>query len=127
MASVSDDDDLRGMPRVIDALGIGLLLASCGVTLAAMFGGVTVAGMWTGATMATVGLLTRAAAYVVAGWEIKHREVQVPVQRPGRDGRTPATELELVEQLEQDMAERPARFVTMLEEQQERNAAGKGR
>lgn len=120
--SDDDDADLHGWPRVIDALGIGLLVAGCGLSYAAIFGA-AVGGLSYGVAMTCVGLLTRAGAYACAAWDIDHTGVVVPKQRPARDGRAIETELDAVRELERDQADSGTRFVAMLEEQTERSSA----
>lgn len=121
-------DDMEGcgpVPRALEALGVGMLLAGTGLTLAAVGGFSALGGVWYGVTVTVLGLATRAAAYAVGAWEIEQRGVVVPESRPGRDGRTPATELELVQMFEEDMAGKNPGFVTMLEDQRRSNGIGK--
>jgi 4-hydroxybenzoate polyprenyltransferase len=127
MARRSDTDDLHGWPRVLEACGIGLLLAGCGLSLGAIFGAASVGGLWYGAALTTAGLFTRAAAYGLEAWDIEHRGVEVPKRRPGPDGRVPENDLEAVLVLEQELTEPGRRFAAMIDdERKERGGIGRG-
>jgi hypothetical protein len=77
------DEDLRGrLPRLLDALGQGLLLAGVGLFIAALTGASVAGGAWYGATLSTLGLFTRAAAYVIEAHAIEHRGIVLPPLAP---------------------------------------------
>ena len=127
MAMRSDgDEDLRGrLPRLLDALGQGLLLAGAGLFIAAVAGASAAGGAWYGATLSTLGLFTRAAAYAIEAHAIEHQGVVLPPQRSPRDGRSLATEQELVQLFELEQAAGQARFVARLEDEQREVGTGR--
>jgi hypothetical protein len=128
MARRSDgDEDLRGrLPRLLDAFGQGLLLAGVGLFIAALTGASVAGGAWYGATLSTLGLFTRAAAYVIEAHAIEHRGIVLPPQRSPRDGRSLATEQELVQLFELEQAAGQAHFVARLEDEQRGTGTGRG-
>jgi hypothetical protein len=120
------DNDLHGWPRVLEACGIGLLLAGCGLSFGALFGAAPAAGLRYGPVMMIAGLVTRTGANAWAAWQIEDRGGEGPKQ--ARGGRPLSTELDAVREFEMDQAGSGTRFVAMLERrrQTESEQAGIG-